>query len=144
MVGGVLELEELEVSLDMCTLLGDLWRIGDASMEHYMRIEWTSKELLRVEYSRYRLGDWSSGSMNWYMWIEGDIWRIEDASMEHYRRIGWASKELSLSIKSNDCTFKIIFMSLKQAWNRVKVADCWAGAVLQHYKTTVQQYFTLT
>ena len=46
--------------------------------------------------------------------------------------------------------FCAIFLSIlllgnrKLAKDRAKVADGWAGAVLQHYKTTVQLYFTLT
>ena len=32
----------------------------------------------------------------------------------------------------------------EQAQNRAKVADCWAGAVLQYYKTNVKQYSTPT
>ena len=35
-------------------------------------------------------------------------------------------------------------MKTEQAQDRAKVADGWAGAVVQCLKTTVPQYFTLT
>ena len=32
----------------------------------------------------------------------------------------------------------------KQAQNRAKVADGWAGAAIHYYKTTAQEYFMIT